>query len=326
MHGARTPTARSEPAPVAAWTTSSSPSSRRIDEASAPSSAGASLDDLVEDGLRVELGREQAAGARELLRERARGALRLEQLAPLERAAGGAGQLARELEIVVGEAALLVEQREHETHLAGRGLDRHGQQRAVPRFDRRRAPALVEALVALEPARREHPARPRPPGAAPRRRPRGPRRAPRRAETAARARPPAPARPARGRRRPRRPRRVPRRRPGRPRRRSRRPRAAGREPTRSGRSRAGSGPGACSARSSRRSGARARPGSRTRRAAPRPPARASPPRGSPLRGRRAPRRPMSSARRRRPRSPHTPRAGSRRAAPGSRRSAPGARA
>src|SRR5207244_4636229 len=45
------------------------------------------LDDLVENGLGVELGREQAAGARELLSERARRPLRLEEAAALERAA-----------------------------------------------------------------------------------------------------------------------------------------------------------------------------------------------------------------------------------------------
>ena len=70
------------------------------------------LHDLVEDGRRIELAREQPARARQLLRERAGPALGLEQLATLERAARRIGEMARELEVVVAERALLGEEDE----------------------------------------------------------------------------------------------------------------------------------------------------------------------------------------------------------------------
>ena len=57
-----------------------------------------------------------------------RATLGLEQLTALERAAGGAGQVAGELQVVVREAVLVGEEDEHERALVGaRRLDRHGQ-------------------------------------------------------------------------------------------------------------------------------------------------------------------------------------------------------
>ena len=99
--GCRAP--RRLPRPSAALTTSSSSSSTRIAHASALHELRRLLHDLVEHGGRVELGREQTAGARQLLRQRAGAALGLEQLAPLERAARRVGEVARELEVVVAE-------------------------------------------------------------------------------------------------------------------------------------------------------------------------------------------------------------------------------
>ncbi len=63
--------------------------------------------DLLEDPLRFELRRKQGADACELLRERPRAPLALEHAAPLEGALGRLGEVARELEVVVGEQALL---------------------------------------------------------------------------------------------------------------------------------------------------------------------------------------------------------------------------
>ncbi len=101
---------------------------------------GRLLHDLVEHGRRVELAREQPAGARQLLRERARPALGLEQLAPLERAARRIGEVAGELEVVVAERPLLGEEDEHEP-AAGlpRRLDRDGEERAIAVPSRRGA-------------------------------------------------------------------------------------------------------------------------------------------------------------------------------------------
>ena len=90
------------------------------------------LHDLVEDRGRVELGREQPAGAGQLLRERTGAALRLEELAALERAARRIGEVARELEVVVGEDALLREEDGDEAaRLVPRRLDGDGEERLV---------------------------------------------------------------------------------------------------------------------------------------------------------------------------------------------------
>ena len=67
------------------------------------------LDDLLEHGVGIELGGEQAARARELLRERACAPLRLVEVAAAEGAARDVRELPGELEVVVGEAALLGE-------------------------------------------------------------------------------------------------------------------------------------------------------------------------------------------------------------------------
>src|SRR5207237_1680384 len=105
----------------------------------------------------VEFGREQAARARELLRQRAGAALCLEQLASLERPACGAGQVPRQLEIVVGEAALLREEDEHERGLlSARCLDRRGEERAVAGLVEDVPPVLAEALVLGQVGGREH--------------------------------------------------------------------------------------------------------------------------------------------------------------------------
>ena len=116
------------------------------------------LDDLVENRGRVELGREQAARARQLLRERPRAPLRLEQLAALERAARRVGEVARELEVVFGEDALLREEDDDEA-----AAPRVAATRRAPRAarDSRLAPPPLaprrgKALVVGERRRREH--------------------------------------------------------------------------------------------------------------------------------------------------------------------------
>ena len=99
------------------------------------------LDDRLQDGDRVELGREQAAGARELLGERTCRALGLEQATPVERTARGGGDLLRQLDVVARECALLDEAGEDEPGaLAGNG-DRE------QRRERRGLPRGVEAVV-----------------------------------------------------------------------------------------------------------------------------------------------------------------------------------
>ena len=119
------------------------------------------LDDLLEHRVRIELRREQAAHARELLRERARAALRLVQLAALERSAHRVRELLRELEIVVGEAMLLREEDEDDAAaLAARRLERHGEQRLVAGLARERLPLVTEAVVLRRPTARRSRAAP----------------------------------------------------------------------------------------------------------------------------------------------------------------------
>ena len=114
-------------------------------------------DDLVQNDGRIELGGEEAGRPRELLRQGTRAPLALEQAAALEGAAGGGGQVACQLEVVVREASLLGEEDEHEPALlTARRLDRGGEQRAVAALVRDPLPALVEAVVVAEPRRREH--------------------------------------------------------------------------------------------------------------------------------------------------------------------------
>ena len=83
---------------------------------------GRLLHDLVENRGRVELGREEPAGARQLLRERARALLAFEQLASLERAARRVGEMMSELEVVVRERPLVREQDDDEPPAARRAV------------------------------------------------------------------------------------------------------------------------------------------------------------------------------------------------------------
>ena len=69
---------------------------------------------LVEHCGRIELGREHATRPCELLRQRACRALRLEELAPLERSPGRFADVAGELEIVVQKFALVLEEHDDE--------------------------------------------------------------------------------------------------------------------------------------------------------------------------------------------------------------------
>ena len=104
--------------------------------------------ELLEDRGRLELRGEEAAHAGELLRERARGALALVELAALEPAARGAREPAAELEVVVGEGPLLGEEDDDEPALlAPRRVDRDREQRPDAREP---APLLAEAVVVVE--------------------------------------------------------------------------------------------------------------------------------------------------------------------------------
>src|SRR4029453_14818835 len=88
--------------------------------------------------------------------EGARGALALVEVAPLETAAGGACEPAAELEVVVGDRALLHEEHDDEsTLLAARRVDGDREQRAHPR---QAAPILAEALRVVERGGGQHPA------------------------------------------------------------------------------------------------------------------------------------------------------------------------
>src|SRR5581483_11371653 len=73
------------------------------------------LDHFVEDGLRIELGGEQASRPCQLLGERAGAALRLVQLAALERAARRASEMLSELEVVLAERVRLLKEDGDET-------------------------------------------------------------------------------------------------------------------------------------------------------------------------------------------------------------------
>ena len=98
--------------PTAAVTTRSRSSSDASAAASTRSSSAACGHDRLDDRGRVELCREQAAGPRELLGQRARRPLDVEEPTALERSARGAGDLLRELEILAGERVRLVEEDE----------------------------------------------------------------------------------------------------------------------------------------------------------------------------------------------------------------------
>ena len=109
------------------------------------------LDDLVEHRGRVELGCEGAARSRQLLRERTRRAFPFEQAAPLERSACSTCEVARELDVLVAQRALVGEEDEHEPRrILARDLERDEQQRAKLALLRERAPPAVEAVVRRE--------------------------------------------------------------------------------------------------------------------------------------------------------------------------------
>ena len=325
VDGARASRARLGASAAAGVTTSSSPSSSRIDARVGAEQRRRLRDDLVEHGLRVELGGEQAAGAGELLRERARAALRLEELAALERAAGGAGEVARELEVVVGEArAPRAKKTSDERRTprcaaprpgrpAARGSrsrarrSRHSSSKRSSPSSRgaastrpSRAAARSGAGRLAEPVCEELREQPRESSWRPRAEPSS-----RGISTAATSPPSASDRGLRQRVE-----------------RLVAARAAGRARSRCGRSRAGPRLARALARSSRRCAARARRGSRTPRAGRRrvwP--NAAPSRACRRRARRAPRRPSASARRSRSEALVAPGAGPRPAGPRSRRRA-----
>ena len=92
-----------------------------------PEESGRLGDDLVEDCSRIELGGEQSARTRQLLREAARPALALVELAALERAAGGPRKVERQLEVVVTEAPRLREEDHDQAVPVAGGPHRHGQ-------------------------------------------------------------------------------------------------------------------------------------------------------------------------------------------------------
>ena len=98
---------------------------------------------------RIELGREQAACSRELLRQGARAALRLEQPTAVERTPGGTRDLLRELEVVLREVTLRLEEHEHQAAVSGHRNREQRLERALP-------PVGLEPVVAEDAARREH--------------------------------------------------------------------------------------------------------------------------------------------------------------------------
>src|SRR5437667_2983038 len=109
------------------------------------------LSHLLQYRVGVEFGREQPAGPGELLGQGARGALRFEEVAPLERASGGVRQMPRELDVVVRELASLLAEDERETRTSRpRRLDRHRKQRDDPGRSGVLAPAWIETIVVGE--------------------------------------------------------------------------------------------------------------------------------------------------------------------------------
>ena len=115
--------------------------------ASAPTSPGAWAT-ISEDRVRVELAGDERPGPGQLLRDRAVAALGLEQLRSLERASSCAGEMVRELDLVVREGLLLGEEDEPDAGLltAGR-LDRHGHERLEACRLAQLAPVVAKAIV-----------------------------------------------------------------------------------------------------------------------------------------------------------------------------------
>jgi hypothetical protein len=106
----------------------------------------------------IELAREQTPGARELVWRRSRTSLGLEQLAPLQCAASCVGEMARELEIVLAEDALLREEDDHDAAwFAPLCVDGDREQRAITGARDYAPPLRRESLVVGERRRGEHP-------------------------------------------------------------------------------------------------------------------------------------------------------------------------
>ena len=104
--------------------------------------------DLLEDRGGLELRRQEAAQARELLGERARGSLAFVELAALEAGACSTGQPTAELEIVVGERPLLGEEDDDEpSFLAPWRVDGNREQRPDAREP---TPLRAEPVVVVE--------------------------------------------------------------------------------------------------------------------------------------------------------------------------------
>ncbi len=124
--------------------------------ASAPTSAGAWRDDLLEDRVRVELAGDERPGPRELLGDRAVAPLGLEQLRSLEGSSSCSGEVVRELDLVVRERLLLREEDEPDAGLlTPRRLHGHGQERLEARRLAESAPVVSETVVRPEVRRRK---------------------------------------------------------------------------------------------------------------------------------------------------------------------------
>ena len=209
----------------------------------------------------VEAGGEQGADMRDVLRERARAALALEQLAALERAARGAAQVLGEPDVLVGERPAAAEEDGDGVRLVAHAGDGRAEERAVALRQQRPAQRLVEAVVGVELARGENRLVGPRAGKGHCGSPPSMRSAHALRQLVASRRERRRRRGARGRERRLRP--GPRTRPGRGRPGSARGRGSSRAPGRSGRSPAAPGPGARAPRSSPRCGARARRSGRT---------------------------------------------------------------
>ena len=115
------------------------------------------LDHLVEHRSGLELAREEAAGVGQLLGEQPRAPLDFEELAADERRLRALRELARQVEVVVGEGSLLAEEDERKrAPLEARKSERNREER---RGVRRVAERLAEALVARQRGRGDRLAR-----------------------------------------------------------------------------------------------------------------------------------------------------------------------
>ena len=254
--GTREPAISASPPPTAAAATSSSPLEQPDQRGIRAQQHGRLLDDLVEHRSGLELAREEAAGVGQLLGEQPRAPLDLEELAAGERRLRALGELARQVEVVVGEGSLLAEEDERERAPLECAGGRAGSRAATRRRPRR---GTTGRSARRPPARSRRSSRPRrrrarapPPRRAARRRtPRGASRAGCGRRRAGSPRAPASAPRPRRRRTPRSPR-------------ARRPRAsrtatrARRAGWRSARTRSRRAPAARAPRSSRRSAGPAR--------------------------------------------------------------------